>query len=594
MNHRLFDRATVVTALYAVITLVMTWPVARGLDRDIPGDLGDPAFVAGIMAWGANHWIALFTGHFAAASHFWDAPFFAPEPMAIVYSEHLALHSLLTLPAYVITRNPVLCYNLWFLSTFVLSGLGMYLLVRELTGRSVSAFVAGLAFAFAPYRIGSIAHLQVLSSQWMPLVLFALRRYFAGRNSDALLGAGAALWAQNLSSGYYMLFFAPFVALFALVEMATRQLLRRFEVWRDLAVTAGVAVAATLPFAVPYVIKQTATTRTLREVINYSADLKGWLTASEFMTLWGGAHAFVKAEGLLFPGVTVVPLAVYGIWRAARVGFGRDRVRLSGRLPMAPGRPIQSESQGARVVLIFGTVALLLSFWLSLGPQIEIETQPTGFPALYKLVWDYVPGYTAARAPARFAMITVLALSMLAGMGLATLDVPRRRRFLPVAALFLLAEGAAFPLPVNRTWSSAPDEFLQPEPRLHPLAEAPPVYQFISRLPDSVIVAHFPFGLPEREIQYTYYAALHGKRIVNGYSGAFPVRYTRDLQSLRAPLVDSVTANYILERAGTTHIVVHTSAYVGNRGVHVVNMFVSNGWRRVAEFDGDLVLERSR
>ena len=51
------------------------------------------------------------------------------------------------------TGNMVLCYNLLFLSTIVLAGWGMYLLVRELTGRPLAAFVAGLAFAFAPYRI---------------------------------------------------------------------------------------------------------------------------------------------------------------------------------------------------------------------------------------------------------------------------------------------------------------------------------------------------------------------------------------------------------------------------------------------------------
>ena len=62
MIRRLLERPSIVTALYLALTLVMTWPVAAGIARDIPGDLGDPAFVAGIMAWGAEHWLALFTG----------------------------------------------------------------------------------------------------------------------------------------------------------------------------------------------------------------------------------------------------------------------------------------------------------------------------------------------------------------------------------------------------------------------------------------------------------------------------------------------------------------------------------------------------
>ena len=84
------------------------------------------------------------------------------------------------LPVHAIARNPILGYNLLFLSTFVLSGLGMYLLVRELTGNPLAAFVAGLLFAFAPYRLAQSSHLQVLSSQWMPFVLYGMRRYFAG------------------------------------------------------------------------------------------------------------------------------------------------------------------------------------------------------------------------------------------------------------------------------------------------------------------------------------------------------------------------------------------------------------------------------
>ena len=152
-------------------------------------------------------------------------------------------------------------------------------------------------------------------------------------------------------------------------------------------------------------------------------------------------------------------------------------------------------------------------------------------------------------------------------------------------------EGSAFPFPVNGTWTSAPEEFVPPEAQLHTLAEAPQVYQFLSRLDGPVVVVHFPFGLPEREIQYSYYAALHGKKIVNGYSGAFPFRYATAVQSFRSPLADPVTVEYLIDGLKTTHIVVHTSAYVGNRGVAVIAMFERAGWHRVADFNGDYVLE---
>ena len=63
---------------------------------------------------------------------------------------------------------------------------GMFLLGRELTGSRSAGVVAGLAYAFSPFRIASIPHLQVLSSAWMPFVLYGLRRHFStGRLAPA-------------------------------------------------------------------------------------------------------------------------------------------------------------------------------------------------------------------------------------------------------------------------------------------------------------------------------------------------------------------------------------------------------------------------
>ena len=71
----------------------------------------------------------------------------------------------------------------------VLSALGTYLFVREVTGSARAAFVAGLLFAFAPYRMGHSAHLNLLSVQWAPFALYGLRRYFDTGRRTPLAGA---------------------------------------------------------------------------------------------------------------------------------------------------------------------------------------------------------------------------------------------------------------------------------------------------------------------------------------------------------------------------------------------------------------------
>ena len=178
---------------------------------------------------------------------FFDANIFYPAPLTLAYSEHLIAQAIQIFPVYLLTANPILCYNLLFLSTFVLSGLGIFLLVRELTGNATAAFVAGLLFAFAPYRVPQSSHLQVLSSQWMPFALYGLRRYFDTTGRARWSVRRWRSWLQNLSSGYYLLYFTPFAAAYAVWEMWRRGLLARRAHVGAAAVAAVVVVIATDP-----------------------------------------------------------------------------------------------------------------------------------------------------------------------------------------------------------------------------------------------------------------------------------------------------------------------------------------------------------
>jgi hypothetical protein len=97
--------------LYAALSIVMTWPLAAGLTRDIPGDFGDPLFTSWVLSWDATH----------LGRGWWSANIFAPHPLSLAYSEHYLPQAIQALPIYAATKNPILCYNLLFLSTFALS-----------------------------------------------------------------------------------------------------------------------------------------------------------------------------------------------------------------------------------------------------------------------------------------------------------------------------------------------------------------------------------------------------------------------------------------------------------------------------------------
>src|SRR5687767_640498 len=116
----------------------MTWPVGAQLGSSFPGDYGDPVFVAWVIGWVDGQ---LSTG---SLSGFWNANIFFPEATTLAFSEHFIGQSLLVLPIYAVTRNPILSYNVAFLLSFVLTGLGTFLLLRAMTGSYSAGGVAAV------------------------------------------------------------------------------------------------------------------------------------------------------------------------------------------------------------------------------------------------------------------------------------------------------------------------------------------------------------------------------------------------------------------------------------------------------------------
>jgi hypothetical protein len=359
-------------AWYLAATLALTWPLARGLTSDIPADTGDSLLNCWILAWGAEHVLRFVGGDLHAFDGFWTGNFFHPAQLTLAYSEHLFPQVLQITPVYALTGNVILCYNLVFLSTFVLCGLGTYLLVRELTASAPAAFLAGLFFAFTPYRIAQFPHVQVLSIQWMPFVLFGLTRYAKTGGLLPLAGFSIALLAQNLSCGYFLFYFGPFAALYGVWEIARRRTPGWPLALGRLALAFAAVGALTLPFLLPYMELRALgfPPRSLQEVSIFSADVLSYLSGPT--TSHGTARlfqAFPKAEGELFLGLVPMVLAAAALllaWREARrgtreAGYGIGRLEM----PRRWGRAVSALLVSVAVVELAALAFILL--W---GPRV--------------------------------------------------------------------------------------------------------------------------------------------------------------------------------------------------------------------------------
>jgi hypothetical protein len=630
-------QAVLAAASYLVLSVIMTWPLARVIDSEIAWDMGDSLFNSWVLLWTGGQVLSFLSGDFSALNRFWHGNIFYPERLTVAYSEHLVPQMLQALPVLAATDNVVLAYNLLFLSTFVLSGLGAFLFVREVTGSPVAGFVAGLGFAFAPYRVSQYSHLQVLSAQWMPFVLYGFRRYFDTGRRRALVGGTAALVLQNLSCGYYLLFFAPFVGLYVVYEMASRGQLGQWRRWRPWILAGLASLILTLPFLTPYVDVRRGTDVGVRdpgEILLFSADTRAVITPAPALTVWSGRlEGFPRAEGEGFPGVVIGLLALLGMaiaavraarntraaslsplpaWRQALVGAlavlvavhlmagvallatgaitlpGVDSWIMIRRIDAGVWRALilvallVMASPGLRRWLAgspgsvagFLAVSTVVALALTWGPEIRVAGQLVGTGPYAWLA--NLPGYDGVRVPARFFMLVALFLACLAGHAVAGLRGRSARAVVgAVAGLLMLAESSTGVFATNVRMAA--DGYLPTPRELSTGHDLPPIYKILRDDPDPVILLEFPFGVHAFDLHSVFYAGYHKRPLVNGFSGFFPEsQRTRSLvfNNLHA---DPDAAWRALLASRATHVLVHEGAYPMSRREMVANWLRDRG-----------------
>ena len=492
--------------LFTVLTAAMTYPQVLHL-RDGVHDDGDPLLNAWALSWVAHQLPR-------APAHLFDANIFYPERRTLAFSETLVVPALAAAPLQWAGVGPILVYNLVFLSGFIVSGVGMALLVRLLTGNAGAAILGGIVFAFLPYRIDHYPHLQLQQTQCLPFALWAFHRLL--RTGDlrdgALLGAFTA--GQILSCMYYGLFLLPYMAvvcgamLVAERAMPARRLLA-------LALAGAITIVAVAPVGRAYLdARKVVGERQLTEVAGGSATWWNYLGPPSANLVYGQAlERFAASERRLFPGLVAVVLAAIALWP-----------------PVA----------APRVAYALG---LLLAFDVSLGVN----------GLTYRVLYDYFLPFRGLRIPARMGIMVGFSLAVLAGYGAARLSGALRSSRARAAATTLLgalmiAEYASKPIDLQLVPTSAPEVYADV---LRDRGDSPTAQLF-----------EFPAS-PLDDPTYMYFSTFHWQHLVNGYSGFFPPSYRRLTEALEN-FPDDRSMDAIREH-GTRYLLVHGERLLGDR-----------------------------
>ena len=174
-----------------------------------------------------------------------------------------------------------------------------------------AAIVAGVAFATAPYRAGQLAHLQVLTSQWMPAMFLALHGYVETRRRRWLVPFALAWLLQAASNGYFLLFLPVLIGLWLLWFVDWR---RTPRVGLAIVATWIVAALPLVPALLEYrrVHAELGLGRQADEIVRFSATAASLTHVAPMLRFWR-ASAVPTQEDYLFPGVTGIAVILLAL-----------------------------------------------------------------------------------------------------------------------------------------------------------------------------------------------------------------------------------------------------------------------------------------
>lgn len=488
------------TLLFTLLFAWYSWPLAAHFTTAFPGISGHDA---NQYVWNAYN----FRQAVAEGSNpFFTSLLLYPQGTSLVMHTYTPVIGLLN----VLLRHEILAVNVALLLSFVLSGVGAYRLCRRWVQNPVLCAVAGLVFAFSPYKLAHFPeHYNLLLTATVPFYVQAFLNAFAFRagqlwpqvRSWGQVSLCVALGLLTLLSDYYVLMgLVYFSAGFALYYG-----LRLGQInWRQRRPWLLLGVVLVLGHVASRLLKSAKVFD--NDGFWWSGDVAGyllpplnsrWLSTGTTEALHHNEHVFntpASIENVMFLGYALPLLALWWLVRLRR-------------------QPVSTEPHAARSEPALAW--LLLLFIMLTLPELRVfGKQVLRLPT--SLV-HYLPLLNNIRVPTRFVLFVSLLLPVVLFPGL---DAWLRGHLRPVWRLT-----ASVGLLVIIVLEFQPT----PPPLLH-LASVPRVYRIAAGLPGETLFT-IPVGLVDgyrQKGQFNtdelFYQTIHRKKL----PGAYISRVTQD------------------------------------------------------------------
>jgi hypothetical protein len=557
---------------YAVVAVAFTWPLAANLSTGLTGGTGGDT---GVYVW--NQWVFRQEAAEHLSPYFTERLFGAERPANLSLHNYTRFQNLVAAPLMRLF-GVVTAFNLVYLMMTVLSAYATFLLARHVTRSDPESWLAGLLFAWSPFLVTrGMGHFSLVAAAPIAFFLLLLMRADGHeRLRDAILLGVTMAWAAS-TDVYYAVYCLLIGAIFVVARVVTiepsplaghtraarwgldvvilcvaglvatiaatggwelRVLgrpLRMHSLYTPMLVLTILVLARAAWYVRPSLAPVTradvwrfARLTTAAGLVGaavmspvlYAAALR--LTRGEFTVpniFWRSSPPGVDVAALLLPNPNH-PLApaVLEAWLTARPNGYLENVAsiplvVLGVLLIAWRTGWRPSRWWLGLALLFGALAL--------GPFVHIAGANTHIPGPWAFL-RYVPLIGLAHTPARFAVVLMLALSVMAATALVWVGrrYPSRRRAL-LAGVGVLAAFELLPAPLS----------------LHS-AEVPPLYRHVAAAPRDAKLLELPFGIRDGtssvgnfSARTQFYQTAHGKTIMGGYLSRLSPRRVDELRA---------------------------------------------------------------
>ena len=240
---------------------------------------------------------------------------FYPLERPIYFNASTFSTAVLTLPIFLVTKDPYICLQAAIFFSYILCSSGMVLLARNLRLDYVASFLAAFIFSFSAPRFNVSHYLHLITIQWMPFVLFFVHKYFDKGKRIYIYWAALFYLMQITASAYHGIFFSMLLLLFVVILFFQQNNFTFKKIILDVAPLALIIGTVAWVYFTPYLqeANEFGFKRSIVDQSTYGAPLATFFSLPDSYFFGSWTSNFRHIDGSTSPGYLSIILTTLGI-----------------------------------------------------------------------------------------------------------------------------------------------------------------------------------------------------------------------------------------------------------------------------------------